>query len=294
MSASDEAVPSATPSPTPTTPRTAEVLLGVFICGQLWFLLSHNLFGQLEELQQYTKEEYEAVGKSVELLAPGFSSGSGKGHIIDAAGWVRKVNKPWEQLTGQLQMWSLFPNSYHELIFPAIALRWDSADDGDYPATDNPDAAGVIPGRPYRLFLTPHEPRDTQAYFRWRQMRMRRLENYLVFALRPDGYDKDEDRKRAWTNRIREHLTDRGELIPAYMKLRLCEIMAEHPELPPPTQVVLLMRRFHTRNPSEAPPHWDGPFVVPLLSWLPPAPGEKAPGKQRRFDPEVDRFRSWE
>ena len=94
--------------------------------------------------------------------------------------------------------------------------------------------------------------------------------------------------------RIKDHMHRNGDWLFAYLKVRTREILAEHPELKPPTRVVMLMRRYHTRPADETPPHWDGPFVVPLASWAPPAAGEAGQGTTRRFDPELDRFRRLE
>lgn len=273
----------------PSTPRTAQVVLGLFICWQLWFLISQNLCKQLEYWQEAASDKKEPA---VEIVAPEF--GGGKGHIFGAVKWVRNVNQPWEHGTGQLQLWGLFPGGYHDLIFAAFVFRWDDDDGGDYPATDLPGPDGTVAGRPYKLFLSPHEPADTDAYFRHGRMRSRRFETTMVFALRPPESSTDDERKRTWNERIKDHVYRNGDWLFAFLKVRMREILAEHPDLPPPTRVVMLMRRYHTRPVDETPPHWDGPFVVPLVSWAPPAPGEARPGTTRRFNPELDQFRRLE
>lgn len=267
-------------------PRSSQVCLGLFVCWQLWFLLSQNLCKQLESWQEAADNK---TSPAIEAVAPQF--GEGKGHVFDAVKWVRHVNQPWEHATGQLQLWSLFPDGYHDLIFAAFAFRWDDDDGGDYPATDVPEPDGTIVGRPYKLFLSPHEPADIAAYFRNGKMRSRRYETSMVFALRSSASATDAERKRAWNDRIKDHMHKNGDWLFAYLKVRTREILAEHPELPPPKRVVMLMRRYHTRPPEETPPDWDGPFVAPLASWTPTAPGEAGQGTTWRFDPELDRFR---
>lgn len=288
-----------------TSPRTAQVVLGLFICWQLWFLVSQNVLSWLTHAQTYVAvssgTEPTQTETAVEYLAPGFTRDEGDGQVLSAAKWVAETNKPWAQLTGQLQMWGLFTGRYsRDCVFPAIIARWTDEDPGEIPWLGEEEfdwkrllEKGDAPIEP-RLILTPHEPSELTSYFRWRQMRMRRFENALHFVLVPEEGQTSEERAEAWEKSIRKHLGKHGWLFTTYLNVKRKEFESEWEGLPPPKQLILLLRRVHATPAEEAPPHWSGPFVVPLLLWKPPGPGEKGQGTYRRFDPTQRRFRSWQ
>ncbi|MFO0964050.1 MAG: hypothetical protein U0793_00500 [Gemmataceae bacterium] len=303
----------AEPQASPAVParwKTSQVFLGVFICWQIWFLLSQNILGGIEAAQEHIRPPASAT---IELIAPGLSKDEGQGHFYDFTKWVLGHNKLWMHLTGQAQSWGLFSDGYKDSVFPALILRWDDDDPSHYPLSDEayavaqaapllaatgPFEAAALAGgaaafkRTDHLILTPHEPVDIDHYFRWRQMRMRRYENNIVITLSDDDCKTEQERDEYWGRRIKKHLDREGYLIKPYVRWRyetLKPLFAGNP----PKQVVLVLRRFRTTPPDETPPEWRGPFVVPLLSWEPPA-DEKAAGRYTRYDPEAHAFRSWE
>jgi len=284
-----------------TPPRTAQVLLGVFICWQLWFLVSSNLFGWLEDVQTQARTPADAepteASTTVEHLAPGFTRGEGDGNVMALAKWVSQTNKPWAHVTGQLQQWALFSGTYsRDCVFPGLIVTWnDSLPDAvpllngeelDWRRLLDKGDAEIAP----RLILSPHEPANLDSYFRWRQMRMRRFENALHLALVPKIGATREELAEIWDGQIRDHLRGSGYLLTRYMKVKRKELESKWAGLPPPKQMILLARRVHTRDPDETPPDWTGPHVVPILLW------EMGEGEGRflRFDPMTGRFRSWE
>lgn len=304
--------PNAEPAPeAPQRPRTAQVLLGVFICWQLWFLLSQNLFGLIEDAQ----ENIEApIKDAVERVAPGFTKE--EGHVLDLAKSVSQINKPWMHVTGQLQNWALFSGSYNDCVFPSLIFFWDETDPLSIPwtkegeqmslhapsfAASNPlealaaSTSQLVQGedfpKPYQLWLTPHEPANITSYFRWWQMRMRRFETNAVCTLYPDDRPDPDERAEFYERRITKHLNNRGYLTTAYIKFRVAEL--KHLGREPAKQVLLVQRRYRTVEPEDGPPYLKGPFVTPLLLWQPPVePGEK--GFFRRYHPPTASFRSWE
>ena len=62
------------------------------------------------------------------------------------------------------------------------------------------------------------------------------------------------------------------------------------PDSTTPTQLILLMRRYHIRPAEETPPIWDGPFVNPVIR-LRPQPGRAlVESPVERYDPWTERF----
>lgn len=282
-----------------------QVLLGVFICWQLWFLVSENLCGWLLYSQSYVSVRRDKAptptAQSLEHLAPGFTRDDGEGHVFALAKWVTQTNKPWAHVTGQLQAWALFSGNYsRDGVFPALLVGWSDDMPDEVPWADDTELdwkrlleKGDAPIEP-RLFLTPHEPTDLTSYFRWRQMRMRRYENGLHLALTPEDGVTKQELAAAWDESIKGHLNNKGYLFTTYLKVKRLELEADWEGLPPPKQIILLLRRFRTVPADEAPPHWTGPHVVPLLLWEPPTADDMGPGRYKRFDPRQGRFRSWE
>lgn len=288
----------------PSAPRTRQVLLGIFICWQLWFLVSQNLFGWLEDLQPDVRirrsEEVRPISRTIEHLAPGFTRNEGEGQVMALAKWVYETNKPWAQITGQHQQWALFSGTYaRDVVFPALIVRWTDEMPDEIPWLSDSEfdwkrllEKGDAEIEP-KLILSDHEPMDLSEYFRWRQMRMRRYENGLHLVLRAEEGEAESDRAETWDQSIRDHLSSKGYLLTTYLKVRLKEARKEWGELPMPKQVILLLRRVHTTDPLDAPPHWTGPFTTPILLWQPPMDGQ-GEGSWKRFDPVRRVFRSWE
>src|SRR5438046_2413723 len=104
--------------PAGTSPRQAA--LGIFILGQLVFLILSNLIGLYQEAPSRLNPE---MAKVVERVAPGTTSQTGHGWKIpdEASTALRR----WAQLTAQDQNWSLFaPGVYIVTGFPALVLVW--------------------------------------------------------------------------------------------------------------------------------------------------------------------------
>ena len=77
---------------------TRRVLLGLFIVWQLWYLVSTNLFGLVQDIQE---EVPEKIKNPVHRLAPDWPWK--KGHTYDLISTALQCNRPWEQATGQFQ-----------------------------------------------------------------------------------------------------------------------------------------------------------------------------------------------
>jgi hypothetical protein len=245
----------------PDPPRTGPIVLGLFILGQIFFLVASNLLGFLANVRDDAKDSppAEAVAQAVETVAPGWMQEAG--HLHDAQRIITSVLKPWAQITGQPQSWSLFaPDVSRDVCFPAVEFRWE----GD-------SHAPVI-------FLSDNEPADTAGYFRFGQFRIRRFEGQLDVVLSPDASPEE------WRETIRKRVDSVGTAMRYYLVWRWREYERRHPGRPQPTEIILLMRCYQIRSPDETPPYWDEPRVHPIARLCPPQNTLKA------YNPETEKF----
>lgn len=120
---SDGVSPAVVPAPSP-----RQVLLGLFILGQLVFLVLTNTIEVVKEATNNAFSETPKLtnpdAKSVNLLAPGWPES--RGHAWDLTDQLYMGLFRWIQLTGQDQNWSLFaPRVGRRCWFPALEIRWD-------------------------------------------------------------------------------------------------------------------------------------------------------------------------
>jgi hypothetical protein len=156
---------------------------------------------------------------------------------------------------------------------------------------------------------------DRLHFFRVGQFRLRRLESYLILYLhrkkkesgteagnQQKGADTDAREQEAetdaeaherWMGAIRDHVNKNADAIHTYMKWRLVQYQARHPDEPMPQQVIFL-ERVHPMLPPEdtSGAVWSGPTILPLVRWR---PGVEAPADQRtieRYNPVTEQFES--
>jgi len=231
------------------TPSTRQVLLGLFIAGQIFFLISTNLIGFLKDNRTEMGPETRQV---VETLAPGWPEE--KGHLWHLMDQLAKIDTIWAQTTGQIQTWLLFaPTIGRECVFPAMELRWD-------------DEAGKALHKP-ELLLSQNEPADPNHFLRIGNFRMRRFECNFILTLRPYEDEAPEKTKERWSGAIRTHVKDYEEIIRGFLSWWLGQAMSQWPSREQPRQAILIFRRYHINDYGVAPPYWDGPFDVPIARW---------------------------
>jgi hypothetical protein len=102
-------------------PSPRQALLGLFVLGQLSFLVVSNLLGLYRETPTRIEEKAARVA---DRLLPGFTSASGNAWKVPEE--LQQQVHRWEQLTGQDQRWMLFaPTVYKATGFPALVLVWE-------------------------------------------------------------------------------------------------------------------------------------------------------------------------
>jgi hypothetical protein len=288
----------------PKSPSWGQVFLGLFIVGQLFFLLSTNLIGFLTD---YRTEMGSEARQVMETLAPGWLEE--KGHVWHLLDHLAKTDKMWAQATGQLQIWSLFaPTVGRECVFPAVELRWDE-DPLSAPAVARPLAL-MAANNPWQaacfaktiaatttppgaeLVLSANEPVHPEHYLRFGNFRLRRYEANFVITLRPHEGETPAETNERWSGKIRGHVADYGEILHGYLRRRVGQAMAQWPGREQPRQVILFLRRYHINDYEEAPPFWQGPDVVPLARWQPAATWGTDYQPLEWYDPLTRRFKS--
>src|SRR5262249_47045075 len=146
--------------------------------------------------------------------------------------------------SGQSQKWTLFaPTIARECVFPALDLCWDDET---------------------KLVLSENEPADLGHYFRAGNYRLRRYERNLTLALFPEQGETRAQTAERWRDEIRGFVTDNAGIREGYLRWRTNRTVDQWPSRSPPRAVVLLMRRYHISDSSEAPRFWTGPHSVPI------------------------------
>lgn len=236
--------------------RPRSVLLGLFIVGQLIFIIGHNLLTLAQELQ---KEMPAEARGAVRHLAPDWPEKTG--HVWNMMEGSTQVMHRWSQVTWQLQTWSLFAPSVGKVcVFPALLLVDDEAPDGSMAPVDAPldyEARG-------RLILSDNEPPDLKRFVRWGNFRLRRFENNLVVYMTPHPDETRVEMTERLQKRLKEHVVENADMLGAYLRFRLDQIAEKRP-----AQVILLMRRYGLKGPEHGADFVDGPYTVPVLRWQP-------------------------
>jgi hypothetical protein len=247
-----------------------QVFLGAFIVGQLFFLVSTNLIALIRE----NRSNLDPWGRqTVEALAPGWTEE--KGHLWCFTEQLMAVDTMWAQLTGQLQVWSLFaPTIGRECVFPAVELRWDDA------------------APPPELVLSDNEPADLLHYVRIGNFRLRRYENNFVLILRPRTDETMPETNERWRDAIQNHVADYAQIIEGYLRWHVARVMARQPSREMPKQATLILRRYHISDLEDAPPYWQGPFSMPIARWRPAALGGTGQSALEWYDPVGKQFKS--
>jgi hypothetical protein len=160
------------------------------------------------------------------------------------------VTDHWAALTGQWQGWSLYgPSVPTQSAFVVVELRWDHAT--------------------VRLG-TDTEPQDVHNYFRpFGSSRLAIYESYLGLVLWGWDVEAAARESEVWNERLAEHVAKEWKPIHAYLRWRLEAFQRDHPDAPPPTELVLLGHIYRIPPPGPEPFSWSGPLELPLARWRP-------------------------
>ncbi len=239
--------------------------LGLFVAGQLLFLLTSNLLSVEDAVRAALQKSPPA-----QRVAPDLFDGTGRAHAGLRA--VERLTRRWEELTGQAQSWQLFAPDVADVVpFVAVELRWD----GDR--------------LPPVLLLSENEPADPRRFFRLGHFRLRRYESTIDVAPLPGK--PFEPRGEEWAALVERATREGAEAMRAYLRWRLAAFRRECPDLPPPTQAVLLVRLYRI-PPPPGPRPWDWEYLGqhPVACWLPGVPVPPGFLPVETYDPAGDTF----
>lgn len=259
---------------------TRRVLLGMFIVGQLVFLVSTNVLGLIQDFQEEMPDSTKAP---LARLAPDWPAQ--KGHTYELFAGVLRVNRAWEQITGQYQRWSLFSSIGRECVFPALEFIWEE-DPRSAPVLGR-GGGWLLSQEPYallgvaqaiqvreelpatRMVLSDNEPAAPDQFLRLGLYRIRKIESAVVVYLAPWEGDTEADQISRYKRRIEKLVWQYQTLLLGYMKFRLKEWETRNPGLPRPKQIVLHMRRYHILEAKDHPEFWTGPHEAAVARWQP-------------------------
>ncbi|MCI0463831.1 MAG: hypothetical protein L0Z62_43410 [Gemmataceae bacterium] len=135
-----------------------------------------------------------------------------------------------------------------------------------------------------------NEPEDVNAYFRIGRFRLRRYEGNVSLILRPWSGETNTETTERWQRQIKKHVNKYGDVTHAYMRWRWEQYRLEHPDLPPPREILLVVRRYTIADRNEAPPYWRGPFVNLVARWQPHLTWTANNGPLEGYNPIRQRF----
>jgi hypothetical protein len=269
----------------------ARVLLSLFVLGQLVFLVSSNFLNVEEPLRSACKDfiwgdpppadrhtawsEFQrwVQGEAKDTEPTEYTKGKDKVHETYFAK-TKTYDKRWSQLTGQPQNWSLFaPDIVQVAPFPAVEMRWD---DEDWPDWAEPPV--LLRARPAPVvLLSENEPRDRRWFAHVSGFRYRKFEgNITPFAEAADG--RFDPETSGWRRKIRDRVDDEPVCMRNYLRWRLQVFQEANPRLPPPTQVILLVRAYKIPlPPGPLPLDADtGALGLGVIAHAPKRPGPEA------------------
>jgi hypothetical protein len=299
-----------------------QVVLGLFIVGQLAFLVLSNFIGLYHDAQGRLSASATLV---IDRIAPGYASQSG--HAWKVPDEVSTALRRWAQLTGQDQSWSLFAPSVAKVTgFPALLLIFEdepasapgiarvltllNARDGIQAAAAigllqlRPDAPPALDLASFEsnpalvaahpeidLFLSDNEPDDPHHFLRVGKFRLRRYESGLILYLNQYESETNAEAHERWGSDIRQHVSEYADQLFAYMRWRLAVYQQRHPDRPTPRQVILVERSYFILPPDdETGRTWRGPRTVPLARWQPQATWQNDYRPIERYNPVTRRF----
>jgi hypothetical protein len=230
-------------------------LLGLFVIWQLLFLFLSNVL----LLVPHGKPEFDEITDDLAVHGQATSVLP----VQEGIEAIATVSDRWMEATGQLQGWPLFgPNFPPQAGFVAVQFRWD-------------DGASI-------MVKSPFEPQDPLHYFR-SPGTSALLYNYeMRFVFMPVYWPEARMGPSwwPWEKEWREAITRRVQVqwksMRAYLRWQRNRYVSDHPDLPPPTEAILLFDSYLIPRPAEQPWNPKGPFQRPLARWRPgiePPPG---------------------
>jgi hypothetical protein len=236
------------------------VALGLFVTGQLLFLLAANLPGLEGPLRRMFRHAFP----DNEALA-GWAEGE-DGLDVRGRGVFRGLSA-YADLTGQPQQWSLFaPNLAEVCSFLVLELRWEGG-------------ASVA-------VASENEPADRRSFFRVGRFRLRRLE----VAIDQTPSKRALVDVEAWADQLAAMTHADRVGLHAHTRWLVARYLRDHGG-EWPSEVVAFLRVYQAPAPPGPEPwDWIDHGSRPLFRWRPGPPGRFEPADLEIHDPKTGRF----
>lgn len=263
--------------------RTSNVLLGLFVCWQLFFLFAANFIRFADFIRPKCKDS-----AFVDAWAPNWVRK--QGHVHDLMETIGGLSNRWAQLTGQLQEWSLFaPGVTDRIPFVAVELRWEDDPAGAAAIARHVNMLASADGwqrlasalllrsgdavRPPEVLASENQPADIQHYFRIGKFRLRRFEANLSADIALEEGQTIVEASEEWSERIASLVQQDWKLIHVYLQWRVQLYRRLHADAPLPRQVILVQTTYVIPPPGRviSPWNWEQNVVLPIARWQPQA-----------------------
>lgn len=196
----------------PSRPSFRQVVLGLFIIGQLIFLPMANLCGLFQWAQPKLVENHQPL------------------HV------VHEITSQHGRMTGQVQNWRLFaPEVPTKAAFLTVELRW----------LGPPPRAERLPSffEPNDPFHYLHGPGSGDRLFHY--------ENRLSWPFMAWDRESVAQRPEEWQQYLADDVRRQGLALRAYLRWRMMQYQQEHPGTPLPDEAILRVRLYPTRAPGQ-------------------------------------------
>jgi hypothetical protein len=259
-------------TPSPRRPKAGQVVLGLFVCWQLFYLPASNYLGMLP----HGAPEEGELSDSRCISGPE----GGGGPIQHAVDFAAEVTTAWAQLSGQQQAWWLFaPGFPGQATFPEVELRWDN------PASGTKGSKWTT-YPPVRLQST-IEPVDPQNYVHLPGSFDRLFHYEVRLGLVYLNWDQQSfhEQPEPWRQLLADRVRRQWRSMRAYLNWRVLQFSQEHGELPLPAQAILLIRIYRTPALGEDLLVRQDPVEQPLARWQPQSPSVDGYLPVEAYDP---------
>lgn len=260
-------------------PSLAQRLVGLFVVGQLVFLVYGNalglpLYGRFLGLSPNPPEAPWDLADAPTVTDPDTS-------IVHISPPVARLAAPscrWGELTGQWQGWSLFaPSVPSQGAFLELTLSWDGP--------LGPDGEATV------TLHDPFEPADLTHFVRLTGTNMRAFNyNWRLGSPLLNWGMLDQLEMTFWRLGLHDFLRRQHRPTLAYLRWRLRQFQEQHPGVPLPEQVVLSERLERPPPPQSGPVAAPTAVVQPWVRWHPGQPARPGSLDLEMFDPVTQRF----
>lgn len=235
--------------------RLARRVLGGFIVWHLAYVALTNLWGLFPALPPEVIR-YE-LGDDLEHES------------LQGRGGLATVMDRYGELTGLWQGWALFaPNVPTTSSFLAVEFQWSADRDRCTLAS----ATQGVPQTSVKL-LSKFEPADLTSFWSpaWHDVRLYNYEWRLAALAsvfdRPTGQAPTTEGLAAQRELFVQLFRRERKQFLAYLRMRLCDHLTEHPGAALPDTVVLLGRTFAPAPSDQRPWQWQPCVETPLVRW---------------------------